>query len=151
MRFASLKLAAVAVLALGTVGLVANQVFAATPTVKGIGKVFQVVNFTASPAAGAFITQALEVPDKETMVVTDVVFSNNVATAGTIRMQCASGVGGPITIMAPVALATGQTFAHSFGQGIECGPGTKLVVVIEQSASALGWQITLSGYLRKGG
>jgi hypothetical protein len=119
--------------------------------VKGIGKVFQVVNFTASPTAGAFITQVMDVPVKETMVVTDVVFCNNAAATASIRLQCSVVGQSPITIMAPMFLAPGQSFAHGFGQGIECGPGTKLVAVIEGGASAAGWQITVSGYLRKGG
>jgi hypothetical protein len=154
MRLASLKLAAVAVLALGTVGLVANQVFAATPTVKGIGKVFQVVNFTASPSGVAFATQVLDVPDKQTMVVTDVVFCNDetggTAAAGSASLRCGNG-GTQVTILAPVALAPGQTFAHSFGQGIECGPGTTLVIVVEGGTTVLGWHFTVSGYFRKGG
>jgi hypothetical protein len=157
MRLASLKLAVVAVLALGTVGLVANQVFAAVPTVKGIGKVFQVVNFTASPTGAGFVSQVVEVPDKQTMVVTDVIFCNDEPSApppSSASLRCSpTGGGSQITIMAPVTLAAGQTFSHSFGQGIECGPGTKLVVVLEQGnpSNVTGWHITVSGYLRKGG
>jgi hypothetical protein len=151
MRLPSLKLLAVAVLALGTVGLVANQVVASVPVIKGKGgKVFQVVNFTASPTGANFNTDVVTVPLKETMVVTDVIFTNDGTEAGGASLRCVLQGQNPVTILSPVIVNPQSNFSHSFGQGIECGENTKLQVSIAGPPNVNNWHVTVSGYLRKG-
>jgi hypothetical protein len=151
MRLPSLKLLAVAVLAVGTVGLVANQVIASVPTVKGKGKVFEVVNFTQLPTAQNLLNNVIEVPLKHTMVVTDIIACNGSAAVGEFRLSCNLS-GNDSVIMHPVIVPIDSTFQHSFGQGIECAEGTILryVLLQEGGASVTGWRITITGYLRKG-
>ena len=148
MRLPSIKLLAVAVLALGSMGLVANQVFASVPTIKGKGgKVFQVVNVVLSPAGGALLGTLVDVPLKQTLVVTDVIVTNLSANAGDFQLFCS--LGGSTVIMNKVLVGASGMFQHSFGQGIECTEGTKLNYGIG-SGSAANWHITVTGYLRKG-
>ena len=151
MRLPSPKLLALAVLALGTVGLVAEQVIASVPTVKGKGKVFEVVNFTSSPTGQDLINDIIDVPLKQTMVVTDIIACNESAANGEFRLSCHLGAADEV-IMEKVLVPIGETFQHSFGQGIECEEGTTLryVLLPVGGAAVTNWHITITGYLRKG-
>src|SRR5215470_14690042 len=115
MRLPSLKVLVITAVALGAVGLVADRVMASTPTVKGKGKVFQVVNFRGEDT---FNTNIATIPAKETMVLTDIIVSNQSGQTGEFALRCVSQQGQTV-IMGPVVVTNDATFSHSFSCGIE--------------------------------
>jgi len=150
MRLPSSKLLLVAVLAVGTLGFVASQVIASAPTVKGKGKLFTAVNFASgSTVGGQFLVDIAEVPDNQTLVITDIVVCNQSGGAGTFEIFCNAIGQAPETSFGPVLVADDGTFAHSFGTGLECPELTEARVFIE-AASAVNWSVSVTGYFRKG-
>jgi len=149
MRAPSLKVLVLTLAAVGAVGFAADRVMASTPTVKGKGKVFEILNFQDQLSAGEFITDIAAVPDKEVLVVTDIVVTNASGEAGTFALLCNEvGVGNEV-LLGPVTVADDGTFGHSFGTGLECHAGTTMRLQIS-ATSALNWVVTVSGYFRKG-
>jgi hypothetical protein len=145
MRLPSLKVLVITAIALGAVGLVADRVLASTPTVKGKGKVFQVVNFRGEDS---FNTNIVTVPEKETMVLTDIIVSNQSGQPGEFALRCVAATGQTI-ILGPIVVTDDSNFAHSFSCGIECAESTIMQVTIA-AAQINGWTVSGSGYLRKG-
>jgi len=148
MRLPSLKVLAAAVLVLGLVGVVTDQVLASTPTVKGKGKVFEFVNFTDSLAANQFNSNIAIVPEKQNLVITDILVTNQSGEAGTFAIRCLDGDENPL-ILAPMFVADDGIFTYSFSTGIQCTEGTTAQVTIAATTSA-NWHVTVSGYFRKG-
>jgi hypothetical protein len=149
MRLPSLKLLAVTVLAVGLVGVVTDQVLASTPTIKGKGKVFQFVNFTAE--LSNFNANIAVVPEKQNLVITDIMVTNLSAVTGTFGVRCLDGDENPL-ILAPVFVGIDSTFVHSFSTGIQCPELTTAQVTIasDQQPTNGNWKVTVSGYFRKG-
>jgi hypothetical protein len=149
MRAPSLKVLALTVAALGLVGFAADRVIASTPTVKGKGKVFQVLNFQDQLGAGEFISDIAVIPDNQTLVVTDIILTNGSGDVGTFALLCnEAGVGNEI-LVGPITIADDGTFSHSFSTGVECHEGTTMRIQIA-GASATNWVVTVSGFFRKG-
>ena len=145
MRLPSLKVLVITAVALGAMGLVADRVMASTPTVKGKGKVFQVINFHGEDA---FNTNIAAIPLKQTAVLTDIIISNQSGAIGEFAIRCVSQAGQTV-ILGPVVVNDNSTFAHSFSMGIECPEETTMQVTIS-AAQINGWSVSGSGYLRKG-
>ena len=145
MRLPSHKVLVITAVALGAMGLVADRVMASTPTVKGKGKVFQVVNFHGEDA---FNTNIAAIPAKQTMVLTDVIISNQSGSAGEFAVRCVSQSGQTV-ILGPIVVNDNSSFAHSFSMGIECPEESTMQVTIA-AAQISGWSVSGSGYLRKG-
>src|SRR5262245_40756519 len=114
MRVPSLKVLVITAVALGAVGLVADRVLASTPTVKGKGKVFTVINFHGEDT---FNTNVAAIPAKETAVLTDVIVSNQSGQPGEFAIRCVSQAGQTV-ILGPVVVPDNTAFAHSFSMGI---------------------------------
>jgi hypothetical protein len=144
MRLPSLKVLVITAVALGAVGLVADRVMASTPTVKGKGKVFQVVNFRSEDTLN---TNIATIPEKQTMVLTDIIVSNQTGAPGEFAIRCLSGAGQTL-ILGPVFVNDNDTFAHSFSMGIECPELTTMQVTLAGATN--GWSVSGSGYIRKG-
>ena len=145
MRLPSLKVLVFSAVALGAVGLVAGRVMASTPTVKGKGKVFEVVNFRGEDT---FNTNIATIPEKQTMVLTDIIVSNQSGAGGEFAVRCISA-SGQIVILGPVVVNDNSTFSHSFSCGIECPENTTMQVTLAVP-QVNGWSVSGSGYLRKG-
>lgn len=145
MRLPSMKVLAVAVLALGSLGLVASQVLASTPTVKGKGKLFEHVHEITT--ASAINNDVISVPEKQTLVITDVIATNNGANANSFALRCVIE-GSAVDLLPLVDVGADSHFAHSFGTGLECAEGETLRMVAN-SISA-DFKVTVVGYFRKG-
>lgn len=147
MRLPSTKLLAVAVLALGSLGLVAHEVAASTPTVKGKGKLF--ASFTATVSASTFINTVLEVPEKQTFVLTDLVATNTAGVSNTFSLQCQVVPGGtPHELLPPITVPATGTWSHSFGTGLECTELETLRMIPGDDVNTL--KVVFVGYFRKG-
>ena len=147
MRLPSPKLLAVAVLALGTLGLVANQVAASTPTVKGKGKLFESFNVTV--AATSFLNDVVEVPEKQTFVLTDIVATNTAGAANTFQLLCQIFGGGSHELVPSITVPANGSWSHSFGTGLECAALDKLRMVPgDDTGNTL--KVVVVGYFRKG-
>ncbi|HEX5011934.1 MAG TPA: hypothetical protein VFY71_16190 [Planctomycetota bacterium] len=145
MRLPSLKVLVITAIALGAVGLVAGRVLASTPTVKGKGKVFQVVNFRGEDS---FNTNIVDIPEKQTMVLTDIIVSNQSGQTGEFAVRCVSELGQTV-ILGPIVVTDDSNFSHSFSCGLECPEATTMQVTLA-APQINGWTVSGTGYLRKG-
>ena len=146
MRLPSPKLLAVAVLALGTLGLVANEVAASTPTVKGRGKLF--LSFAEIITATAPINAVVEVPAKQVFVLTDIIATNTAGTNNTFGLRCLLAGGGTHDLLPLITVPANGTFTHSFGTGMECAELDTLRMVPGATGATL--KVVCVGYFRKG-
>ena len=146
MRLPSLKLLAVAVLAVATVGLAANQVLASTPTVKGKGKLLS--SFAEIITATQFANPVIQVPEKQTFVLTDIVATNTAGVTNTFGLQCLMAGGGTHDLLPAITVPATGTFTHSFGTGLECAENDTLRMVPGATGNTL--KVVFVGYLRKG-
>jgi hypothetical protein len=147
MRRPALKLMVVLVLAVAGVGLVSDRVLASTPTVKGKGKLFQ--SSTTIVAASSFVNIVLEVPEKQTFVITDVIAVNVGVADNSFGLQCVLAAGGTSDLLPGVPVAAGESFSHSFGTGLECAEGDTLRMVPGDDIGAT-FKVVVIGYYRKG-
>ena len=146
MRQSSAKLLVVAVLAVGSMGLVANNVLASVSTVKGKGKVFS--HFSSIISAAAINNDVVTVPEKQTFVLTDIIVSNVSANANQFALRCL--VGADIVDLLPlVDVASGTSWQHSFNTGLECHEGETMKFVAS-TANASQFKAAFVGYFRKG-
>jgi hypothetical protein len=147
MRVPSLKLLAVAVLGLGLVGLVTDQVLASTPTVKGKGKLFSSFTTIITPNI-TFNNDVLQVPEKQTFVLTDIIATNTGAETNGMGLLCFAPGEDAINLLPSIRVAPDATFTHTFGTGLECPELTTLRLVPEELSGTL--KIVVIGYFRKG-
>jgi hypothetical protein len=148
MRSSPVKSLALAVLAVGLVGIVTDQVLASTSTVKGKGKVFQYINFTDTLTANQFNSNIVQVPAGQVFVITDVLVTNQSGDLGTFAIRCLDGASNPL-IMAPTLVADDTSFQYAFTTGVQCTEETQAQLSIAATTS-LNWSVTVSGYMRKG-
>jgi hypothetical protein len=131
--------------------VVAQQVLAQNPTVKGKGKLATTIHATGSVGVG---TQGIvdlnpdtpnvltSVPLKMTFVMTDIIVSNANGTAAQFQLFEA----GVATLTHQVEVGANSTFAYNFGTGLEIPASGHMNIF------ATGGTInyTIVGYLRKG-
>lgn len=146
MRLPSMKVLVATLLVAGSLGLVASQVLASTPTVKGKGKLFEQVHTIVT--ATAVNSDAITVPEKQTLVITDVIATNNGANANAFALRCVLPPEDPVDLLPLVDVAAAGSFTHTFGTGLECSEGQTLRVVASSTSSA--FKVTIVGYFRKG-
>jgi len=144
MRRPSFKLLSVLVLALAGIGLVSDRVLASTPTVKGKGKLFTVLNFNSE--AITFNVNVAVVPEKQTVVLTDIVITNTAATETQFALRCIPLEDESVQIFGPVIVPPSEQFQHAFSTGIECPEGSTLQV----TATDNDYAVSATGYFRKG-
>ena len=144
MRFQSARRVAAATAIALLVAIVSQQLLASTPTVKGKGKVFQA--FHAIATMTTFTNNVILVPDKQTLVVTDIIVTNFSANPNEVAVRCVGTTTVDLIPLLPVA--ADSTFSHSFSMGIECPTGTTLQVVPSATSSSV--KVAFTGYFRKG-
>jgi hypothetical protein len=138
----------------GLLAVVAERVVAQNPTIKGKGKVATVIHQTGTIAAGNGIMidanllddgpTAIFVPEKMTMVITDLIISNAGAGGASFFVSRSQIDAAPLTHS--IEIPAGTTFSYNFGLGLEFPEGSGANIF--SAGEALGY--TVRGYLRKG-
>ena len=132
---------------------VAEQVLAQNPRIKGKGKLSSIINQKGSITAGNGIMVdadeldegSILVPEKMTMVITDLIVSNAAVADGTFfvtRSQVDA-----VALTHSIVVPAGTTFSYNFGTGLEFGPGAGANIFAGAGANL---SYTVRGYLRKG-
>jgi hypothetical protein len=145
MRTLSTRTWLIALLVVCGATLIARQLSAEIPTVKGIGKVGVVHHITVTAVNGQLAT-LVQSPAAKTFVVTDVVFANAQATDAKVDLLDLAQ-GSPATpLLRNIPVAAKLNFDHLFGTGLEIAGGHELKVLVTGSAPV---EIFVSGYFRK--
>jgi len=144
--FSPPRIAALLVVAL-LLGIGAQQLSASAPTVKGKGKLFETFHSIVTPSE-SFNTDFVTVPDKQVLVITDIIASNQAGTANSFGLVCLIPLSETHNLLPAIEVPAEGTWQHSFGTGLECDAGHTLRLV--PSALSGDFKITFVGYYRKG-
>lgn len=125
--------------------LIARQLSAEIPTVKGIGKVGQAHSITITATNGQ-VTTLVTAPGSKAFILTDVVFSNPQTVEGRVDLLDVLPGSANAPVLRNIMLQPKQIWDHLFGTGIEIAGGHELRVLVSGTAPI---EIFVSGYFRK--
>jgi hypothetical protein len=133
-----LAAALVVLLVLGT-----RLVDAQIPTIKGKGKLKEVVELIQTQLANLNEVGVFTVPVGRRLVITDVLIANSNGTAANFQRILRNNT----DTIGFVSVQAGDTFEHTFGTGIEFAAGD--IVVVRNGGSAGPIDFLLRGYTTK--